>query len=643
MSLRRGVGLVAVLILVAAVARLGGSEPAAAAWLPAVAATPDGTETGVSGAQVATDAAGNVTAVWTVGAVGSRAVRSAFRPAGGDWQAAVNRIGLTATFDCHDPRLAVDANGDAAVVAECEKPAAAIRAAYRPGASWSSGAEISGSGSGATPRVGIADSGEAIVVWAGPGATVQSSSHTLAGSAWSAAVQVSAGGETAEAPNVGVNAATGYAHAAWLKPRKETVSDPVVEVRGARRAPAGTWAAPFNITQPAFSTTPVVTEEPQIYVSTSGERLYGYQLLSTTLSLSSRRSFSDFAGYSEPPGSVTDPPGGVEAPRFALGGTNVGTAVWRTFPEGGGVLVRAAVTSGNSWTGVTTIGGPAGTSIGTEPVLAADAAGDATIAWYAGGGIESARRLAAGGFEPKQTISNAANPGFGSPAVAMTDAGDGLAVWSAEADHLAFAVDDRTPPTLTPSVAASAQAGAPATMSAAVSDLWSDVNVSWDFGDGSGASGLAVSHAYATAGPKTVTVTATDAAGNTTSATRSVAVSPAPGSGGGGAGARKVTLKLKIPKQSRAAIQRAGAVKVKCKLDTAGKCAGKVKLNGKAAGRGSVKAIAKRFAVLKLKLKPKTLKAIAEATAPVRLKLQLSATAPGRLAAKATRTLTIRP
>src|SRR5215213_11316421 len=121
MSSRRGIGLIAAILVLAAAS----AEPAAAAWLPAVAATPDGTETSVSDPQVATDAAGNVTAVWTVGAVGSRGVRSAFRPADGAWQPAVNRIGLTSASDCHDPRLAVDANGDAAVVAECEKPAAA--------------------------------------------------------------------------------------------------------------------------------------------------------------------------------------------------------------------------------------------------------------------------------------------------------------------------------------------------------------------------------------------------------------------------------------------------------------------------------------------------------------------------------------
>jgi len=640
---------VAILVLAAASAQLSAVEPAAAAWLPAVAATPDGTEANVSGAQVAVDAAGNVTAVWNVGATGSRAVRSAFRPAGGEWGPAVNRIGLTSTFDCHDPRLAVDANGDAAVVAECEKPAAAIRAAYRPGANWNSGAEIAGSGSGATPRVGIADSGEAIAVWAGPGATVQSSARTLAGSAWSAAVQISAGGETAEAPNLGVNAATGYAHAAWLKPRKETVSDPVVEVRGARRTPGSTWAAPFTITQPAFPTTPVVTEEPQIYVSTSGERLYGYQLLAAGgLNLGSRRSFSDFAGYTEPPGSVTDPPGGVEAPRFALGGTNVGTVAWRTFPEGGGVVVRAAVTSGNSWTEVTTIGGPAGASIGTEPELAADAAGNATIVWYAGGGFESARRRASGGFEPKQTISNPANPGFGSPAVTMTDGGDGLVVWPAESDNLAFAVDDRTPPTLAPTVPASAQALAPVAMSATANDIWSGANLSWDFGDGATAVGSDVSHAYATAGSKTVTITATDGAGNTSISTRTIAVTsapaPPPPPGGGQGDKRKLALKLKVPKQSWAMIRRARAVLVKCRLDVAGRCAGKAKLNGRAAGRkGSVKAPARRFALLRLKLSARTLGLIAEASAPVRLKLAVTATAPGRTAAATTRTLRIAP
>lgn len=632
--------LLAALLLV-----LAGSEAAGAAWLPPVAAS--GIEGRVEDPQVAVDADGNTTIVWTSGEAPNRSIRSSFRPAGGEWEPAFTR--MTAISDCHHPRLAVNAAGAAALVAECEKPTPAVRAAYRPAGSWNGAIEIGGSASGNAPRVGIAPNGDVDAVWSGPSSTVVAA-HRPASGSWSSGAQISPAGKNALEPNLAVSPG-GYAHAIWREERDGYAGDPVIEVKASRRSPGtgGTWNEPFRLSSNfgPSSTTPVAIGEPQISIGVNGQRMMAWSQQGTDILMAERTSSGDLFGINEPIVFLSESGNNVEDPRIAVDGSGLGAVAWRS-DEAGLFPMKGATTAliNGNWSGPTLLSGA--TTGTTTPSLAVDPSGRATAVWIAGGSTYATTRPAGGGFptQAATVISSAAQPGFQGPAVTTTGDGDVVAAWSASATRVAVAVDDVTPPELSGvSVQSTAVAGSATAMSASASDAWSDTSLSWDFGDGASAGGADVSHAYATAGTKTVTVTATDAAGNATSTTRTITVSPAPGGGGngGGGGTRKVALKLKIPKQTRAAIQRTGAVKVKCKLDTAGKCASTVKLNGKAAGRGSVKALANRFVVLKLKLKPKALKAIAEATAPVRLKLELNATAPGLLAAKATRSLTIRP
>jgi PKD repeat protein len=131
---------------------------------------------------------------------------------------------------------------------------------------------------------------------------------------------------------------------------------------------------------------------------------------------------------------------------------------------------------------------------------------------------------------------------FGSPArlangaTGVTDvidgAGDGLVAFEqgsigpAGAQVSSF---DATPPTITSaSIPSAATIGAPLQFSAAATDFWGPVMLSWAFGDGAAATGASVTHTFAVAGTSTVTVTATDAVGNTAARSGSVVVT-APG------------------------------------------------------------------------------------------------------------------
>ncbi|HSS04542.1 MAG TPA: PKD domain-containing protein [Solirubrobacterales bacterium] len=562
----------------------------------------------------------------------------------------------------------------AALVAECEKPSASIRAAYRPdaGALWNAALEISGSGSGNTPRVGIDANGNAAAVWASPGpSSAVIASYRPAAGGWSAGAQISPIGKVTLNPNLAMSAG-GYAHAIWREERNEYSGDPVIEVKASRRSPgsAGTWNTPFRLSANfgPSSTTPVASGEPQIEIGANSQRMMAWSQLGTKEVMVERTSGGDLFGINEPPLFISEAGNNVEVPQIAVDGTGLGIATWRS-DEAGAFPVKAATTSliNGSWSSPTTLSGP--TSVGTEPTVAADPAGDATVVWNAGSNVSAASRAAGGGFTPTTVISSPSQSGFERPLVEMTAEGDALVVWPSGANHVALAVNDATPPAIAAlSIPAAIEAGAPAPMSATATDTWSPVSLSWDFGDGGSGSEASIAHTYATAGTRTVTVTANDAAGNSAGLTRSIEVTPGSGTGPSSAPSpspslspsprRKVMLTVKVPKQDGKAIESAGAIKLRCRLDVVDRCAAKATVTASVAkriglpvpgkakivnvGSGSAGASAGRFAVVKLKLTRKALAAVDEAAKDFPVALAVTGSATGHDSAAVKKKLVVR-
>jgi hypothetical protein len=187
-------------------------------------------------------------------------------------------------------------------------------------------------------------------------------------------------------------------------------------------------------------------------------------------------------------------------------------------------------------------GGSAPQPVGTEsagaglPALAAAADGRALLAWVQldrpGGTLRllAAERPPGGAFGDPVPIDTG---DASSSAVAMTDAGDGLAAWIA-GTAAPYAVHargfDASPPTLSGmAIPTRATVGAPAAFAAAPFDVWGPVTTSWSFGDGGTASGAAVTHAYVSAGAYTASMTATDAVGNAVTSSATVQVLAAEG------------------------------------------------------------------------------------------------------------------
>ncbi|MEX2107730.1 MAG: PKD domain-containing protein [Solirubrobacterales bacterium] len=639
---------------------------ARAAWIEPVGISTEGLQ--AREPQIDIDGVGNVTVAWVSGSSPNQAIFVAERPVGGSWKPPAERI--AAANDCHDPVLEVNPAGAAVVVADCKTGATAMRAASRTAnGTWGTSIEIPGSGSGKEPRVALDDAGNAVAVWAAESSTVQSSYKPVAGSWDAAPLQVSPVGDVALEPDVAISP-TGRALAVWMRDR---APDPVVTVETQSRQGSGPWNGGLKVlTTPITLTTPVAVTGsggPQVTMNSGGRIAVWPQLVSGLAVLRNAwGSGSDFGVWGEDAAlhQASDGVYAVEAPQVALDAQGRAVAVWRAYKNPPGVFGVQAATTGfinGPWSPPTTLVESGGNS-STQPTVVMDPAGDALIAWEIGGTVTAVSRPAGTALAgPGVPISNLAHPGFLPPQIAMDVDGDGVVTWSSPdslSTHIAVRVNDVTPPVLSAIVTpSSVEAGAGAPMSASATDTWTATTISWDFGDGASATGGAVSHTYAAAGARTVTVTATDAVGNSTSQTRTISVTPRPGEKGGGQGqGSKVALTAKVVKQPWKKIQKARAIKLRCKLDVAGTCSVKATVSAAVArrlglkvarraralkvGQGSAKVAAGKFKVVRVVLTPISRTGIDAATKPVPISLAVTGTASGREPATLSRKLKVR-
>ena len=170
--------------------------------------------------QLAVNAQGDAVAAWTGVTDTSFVTQASTRAgAGGAWAAPVN---LSAGLDAQSPRVAIDAAGDAVAVWKGNSNADRVQAAVRPGSAqgWQAPADLSADGYRAgPPDVAIDDAGNATAVWArttdgGAGAVIQSAGRGPT-TPWRPPVDLSStADQSATAPRVASDA-QGNAAAVW--------------------------------------------------------------------------------------------------------------------------------------------------------------------------------------------------------------------------------------------------------------------------------------------------------------------------------------------------------------------------------------------------------------------------------------------
>ena len=225
---------------------------AAGAAVAAVPGGPFGNEPMETFPQVASDAAGDAVAVWWEDrGDGTAVVQAASRPAGGAWQTPVT-LSAPSRFIDDEPRVATNATGDVVAVWNHSNGSEYVmQAAARPaGGAWQAAVDISAPGHSADePRLAVNQAGLAVVVWRDSDGssfnnTIQAAARP-AGRAWQAPVALSAPSLDAERPDVAVNT-TGEAVAVWNTFTAQGGVDSV-RVQAAARPASGTWRTPVNV------------------------------------------------------------------------------------------------------------------------------------------------------------------------------------------------------------------------------------------------------------------------------------------------------------------------------------------------------------------------------------------------------------
>ena len=398
---------------------------AGGAWQAPVDLSPAGS---VTVPHAGLDGQGNAVAAW----VESGVPKAAFRPAGGSWQAAL-KLASTPSANISELRVALDAQGNG-LVAWSSGGSSPVQAAFRPksGGAWQTPVDVS-KANGFLEDVAFDAQGNALTVWTAPaagGSVVWAASRPAAGSAWQAPVALSAGGD-GTAPHVAFDP-QGNAIAVW---QHDGPQGPTVQ--SAFRPAGGSWQAPLDLA-PA---------------------LFGF-------------------------------------PRIAFDAQGNALAVWARAGDNGDNVVQAAFRpAGGAWqtpVDVSTAG-----QYAYAVKAAFDGEGDAIVVW------QHATAAKYGMVDVQAAGYDAAGPLLG-----------GL------------------------SIPASGTAGQPLSFAVSPLDAWSALGgTQWTFGTDGTATGTSVTHTFAAPGSYPVTVSGTDALGNTTRATRSVTIAAAPPSVSGQSGA----------------------------------------------------------------------------------------------------------
>ncbi len=228
---------------------------------------------------------------------------------------------------------------------------------------------------------------------------------------------------------------------------------------------------------------------------------------------------------------------GYRFPDLVVTPSNMAVVIWTSVVAPN--RVRTAVrSSGGGFGSEQTLSGPGVSTV--APHLATNARGDVLAVFpstVGGNPVIQSALIPAGQNQfgaTKEDLDTAAPapssfpPPYGQ--VALDDEGNGIGVWTRQQGpvsqfDLRVAGFDQGAPRLNGiSVPDTGVAGKPIAMSISPLDVWSTPTTTWEFGDGTTATGASVSHVYANPGNVTVRVTAADPFGNASTTTRIINV-----------------------------------------------------------------------------------------------------------------------
>jgi len=431
------------------------------------------------------------------------------RPVGGDWQPTTCVPGGAAPSD--DPQVAVDAQGEATVVWE-RRVDADSTVIYVAGLSlatgmWSDPAVLSDVREHQRgPRLAVNAAGDAVVAWTNTTDTnAIVTSRAGAHGSWTSPRDFGFDLAVVETSNPSVAIAAHQAAVVVWEGRQRSGQGRIIRSR--TRAGAGQTIsdAGQDATNPAAAQSPdgraVAAWQQQAGATTSVVRV----------------------AVRAPVSGLWQPSQDLDVGQDAQVATDAQGNATIAFAARAGIRVARIPSGSSTPLPAETIPGSSG---GTLPRLAVNAAGAAVVVWKANTAHGAVRPAGSAGWSSGAISLNTAT----TPAVTIDAFGDALSTWT---DHpigvvsrvQAAAFDASGPQLNALEMPPSTHAGVPVTFAVAPLDVWSRVaSTVWSFGDGASAAGTSVSHAFAAAGTYPVTVTSTDALGNTSSDARVIGV-----------------------------------------------------------------------------------------------------------------------
>lgn len=489
----------------------------------------------VSQPQVAFDTRGDAIAAWKRSDGADGWVEAAFRPAGGTWQAPVT-VGWCGESRC-EPQIALDRQGDAVFVWEAYTGYTfVVESSYKPnGGAWQppvllSPAEIPGA---AHPKLAIDNAGDAITVWdrGSPIDAVTQAAFMTPEGLWRTPVDISPEGDSAFEPQVAFDP-QGNALVLW--DHFENYSKGTYEyiAQSAFRPAGGTWQEPVNVSTPCFAGGLHVAFDGQGNATAVWDQ-WSDGFLSTPIVEAAAR---PARGAWQTPVNLTagadeiDQPRGAQEPAVAMDAQGDAVVVWKW--QFGGVIQTAFKPTNGAWEA------PVGLSTFDEsarnPDVAFNGQGDALAVWVLnapngeGGTVQAAFKPAGGAWQAPQGLSRtSSSPNL--PQVAFDGDGDALVGWSDEYGIQALGYVASGPILNDVSIPAEGTTGQPLDFSVSPLDVWSVLGAtSWNFGDGTTASGPSVNHAYTAPGTYEVTLRSADVLGNLRSTSAKITIVPRP-------------------------------------------------------------------------------------------------------------------